>query len=174
MSQFFNLNTIVNAVLFQILWFAAILGSAKLLMWPSILACVVLAIWQLNPTRRHATDLKLVGAAIFIGLVGDTLLLHFNLFKFTYSFPIAKITPLWIIFMWIGFALTINHSMKWINLHPLLPAILGLIFAPLSYLAGLRLGAVEYLADPLLISVCIGIIWAIAMTILARISTQYS
>jgi len=54
----------------------------------------------------------------------------------------------------------------------LLPPLLGAIFAPLSYLAGLRLGAVEYLADPLLVSVCIAFIWAIAMTILARISIQ--
>lgn len=172
MSQFFTLNTFVNAALFQVLWFAAILGSAKLLMWPSVVACSALAIWQLNPSRRHISDIKLIMVAIVVGLVSDTFLLQLNLFKFTYPFPIEGIAPLWILLLWVGFALTINHSMKWLNSRSWLPAVLGAIFAPLSYLAGQRLGAVEYLADPLLISVCIGAVWAVAMTVLANIPTQ--
>ncbi len=172
MSQFFNLNTFVNAILFQVLWFAAVIGSAKLLMWPSLIACSALAVWQLNPSRRHTGDLKLIGVAIILGLISDTLVLQLNLFQFIYPFPFVGVTPLWILLMWIGLAMTINHSLKFISRHPLLPPLLGAIFAPLSYLAGLRLGAVEYLADPLLVSVCIAFIWAIAMTILARISIQ--
>ena len=173
MNQFFNSNVIINAVLFQILWFAAILGSAHSLIWPSLLACSLLAIWQLNPMRRQASDFILIPVAIVIGLIIDTLLLQLKLFKFTYPFPFEGISPLWIILLWVGFAMTINHSLKWLNLHPLLPALVGAIFAPLSYLAGLRLGAVEYLADPLLVSISIGAIWAIAMTIIARIPTRF-
>lgn len=170
MTKFLNWRVLVNAALFQILWFAAIMGSAKLLIWPSILGCLLLVVWQLHPKRKHAGDIKLVGVAIVLGLIIDTLLLQLNLYEFTYPFPFEGISPLWIILMWIGFALTVNHSMKWLELHPLLPALMGGIFAPLSYLAGLRLGAVEYLAGPLLISICISITWAIAMTILFRVA----
>jgi len=119
MSQFFNLNTFVNAILFQVLWFAAVIGSAKLLMWPSLIACSALAVWQLNPSRRHTGDLKLIGVAIILGLISDTLVLQLNLFQFIYPFPFVGVTPLWILLMWIGLAMTINHSLKFISRHTL-------------------------------------------------------
>jgi len=172
MRKFLTGNVFINAALFQILWFAAILGSAKLMLWPSVVACTVLAIWQLHPARKHASDIMLVCVAILLGLVIDTFLLQLDLYQFTYPFPVEGISPLWIILMWIGFALTVNHSMKWLELHALLPALMGAVFAPLSYLAGLRLGAIEYFADPLVVSAWISVSWAIALTILARIPNK--
>ncbi len=170
MKQLFNRHIIVNAVLFQLLWFAAVIGSAKGFVWPYLLFSTLLIVWQLHPSHRHPSDLKVVAVAVVLGLIIDTLFLQFNVFKFADSFPVEGISPLWIILLWVGFALTVNHSMQWLNKHPLLPALAGAIFAPLSYLAGLRLGAVEYHIDPLLVSAFISVPWALALTILYTIA----
>ena len=63
--------------------------------------------------------------------------------------------PSWILALWLGFALTVNHSLGWLQEKPWLAALLAALFAPVSYLAGERLGAVT-VANPsglLLVSV---------------------
>jgi hypothetical protein len=126
--------------------------------------------WQLHPDRRHGNDLLVLIAAILLGLIIDTSWTIFGLMEFTDPRPVHPIAPLWILIMWVGFALTVNHSMAWMKEHRWLPAILGFIGGPLAYFAGLRLGAVEYLVDPWFVSTILGIVWAIALTILVKIS----
>ena len=46
--------------------------------------------------------------------------------------------------MWIGFATTINHSLKWIKNNYFLAFIMGFIFGPLSYLTGEKFGAIQF------------------------------
>lgn len=170
MKRFFSKPLIINAILFQVTWFACVLGSAKGLVWPAILSCLALIIYQLQPNHRHPSDLKLVGLGIAIGLVTDTAWIQLEFMNFTEQSPFEEITPIWVIILWIAFALTVNHSLSWLNKHPVLPAAAGLVFAPFSYLAGLKLGAVEYLNDVVLVSACLGITWAITMTILVQAS----
>jgi len=165
-----RLSIIVNAILFQITWFACVIGSTYNLILPGALACMALFIWQWSPKRRHPTDGLLVITSIILGLSVDSLWLQLELFSFTYQWPIEGVAPAWIIILWIGFALTINHSLGWLKMHPLLPALMGLIGGPLSYLAGAKLGAMNYQADHLLICASLGIVWAIALTLLYLIS----
>lgn len=161
---------IINAILFQITWFACALGSAHNLLWPALISCCVLAAYQLHNKRRHDTDLKLVAIAIVLGLLIDSSWLQLNLISYSAQAPFSGIAPLWIITLWIGFALTINHSLSWLSQHPLLPAISGLIFAPLSYFAAEKLGAISFIAEPIVIIITLGVAWAIAMSILVRAS----
>ena len=170
MTKLMRLPVLVNAGLFQGLWFAAVLGSANGLLWPSIAICTALLAWQLHPSNRHPNDLKVVLVAVAMGLVVDSLWVSAGLLEFTDQRPIQGISPLWIMALWVGFALTINHSLSWLKNHPLLPILSGGIGGPLSYYAGLRFGAVEYLADPLLVTVCLAVAWAAEMVILVRVS----
>jgi len=160
---------IINAALFQITWFACVVGSAEGLSWPAFAACAVLAIYQLQAKRRHVTDLKLVLVSIVLGLIVDTLWVQSGVLIFTDQRPFAALAPAWIIALWVGFALTINHSLAWLDRTPLLPAVVGAIGGPMSYLAGLKLGAVEYQQGIALISVYLAVAWAISLTILVRV-----
>lgn len=161
---------IINAVLFQITWFACALGSANNLLWPALLACGVLAAYQLNNKNRHSSDLRLIAISVALGLVIDTIWVQLNLIGYSAHVPFENIAPLWIIVLWVGFAMTINHSLSWLDKHPLLPAICGLIFAPLAYFGGVKFGALHFIGDPIIITVALGIAWAIAMTILVNAS----
>lgn len=163
---------IINAVLFQITWFACALGSANNALWPAILSCSALAAYQLQNKHRHHNDVKLIVIAIALGLIIDSAWIQLNFITYAAQFPATGIAPLWIIILWIGFALTINHSLSWLDKHPLLPALSGLIFAPLSYFAGVKFGAINFIASPIIVSVALGIAWAIAMTIMVKISKR--
>jgi len=163
---------IVNAVLFQIAWFSSVIGSAHNLLWPGILSCIAFILWQLSPERRHPSDLHLICTAIILGLIVDTLWLQLGFITFSNHWPVNNISPAWMITLWVAFALTINHSLAWLKQHPLLPALMGLIGGPLSYMAGEKLGAVNYQSDSLLICSSIGIVWAIALTTLYIISIK--
>jgi len=167
-------SIIINAVLFQLTWFACVIGSANQLTWPGVLACFCLFLWQWSPQRRHPGDGVLVASAIIFGLIIDTFWVQSGLFSFTYNWPIPGMAPAWIIILWIGFALTINHSLSWLKTHPLLPALMGLIGGPLSYLAGVKFGAMELKADHVLVCSSLGIVWAIALTLLYLISLKTS
>jgi hypothetical protein len=170
MQKLLNKSTIINAVMFQTLWFACVVGSANKLLWPSIVAGIVMLFWQLSPARRHRTDLLVLLAAILLGLIIDTGWTIFGVMEFTDPRPVQPIAPIWILIMWVGFALTINHSMMWMQKHALMPALLGFVGGPMAYYAGLKLGAVEFLLDFWTVIALLGVVWAIALTILVKIS----
>lgn len=160
----------MNAGLFQIVWFACVLGGAKGLLWPALLSFTVLAIWQLPKNRRHSSDVKLILCAIVLGLIFDSLWVLLGFMSYVDQRPFSMLAPAWIIILWMGFALTINHSLTWMNRHPLLPAFLGAVCGPSSYLAGMKLGAVEYQADVILISACLAVSWGFSVWLLVRLS----
>lgn len=162
----------MNAGLFQIVWFACVLGGAKGLLWPAIVSFAVLAIWQLPAKRRHSSDLKLLVAAIVLGLIFDSLWVQLGFLNYVEQRPLSMLAPAWIIILWMGFALTINHSLTWMNSHPLLPLFLGAVCGPTSYLAGMKLGAVEYQADMVLISACLAVSWGFSVWFLVHLSLE--
>ena len=172
MTKLISANVLVNAALFQIVWLCCVIGSAYGLTWPAALSFAALAVWQLAPSRRAQSDLQLLSIALILGIIVDSLWVQLGFLDYTTDGPVTGFAPLWILFLWLGFALTVNHSLAWLKLHPLLPASMGLIGGPLSYYAGLRFGAVEYLVDPLLISVSLGIAWALTMVILVTLSDR--
>ena len=171
MKNLLTLPVFINAAIFQILWFACVLGGAKNLLWPSVLMGIVMVVWQLHPNNRHENDFAMVIAAIILGLVVDTSWTIFGLMEFKDPRPMAPFAPGWILIMWIGFALTVNHSLAWLSNHRLLPPLFGFVGGPLAYYAGLKLGAVEYLANFWLVSLLLGIVWSISLTILVKIGT---
>jgi len=165
---------VINATLFQVTWFSCVIGSAKQLIWPAIISCLALMIWQLAPSRRHISDLKLVAIAIFLGIIIDSLWVQIGFFDYTDQRPITSLAPAWIIILWVGFALTVNHSLAWLKAHPILPFLMGFIGGPSSYFAGQKLGAVTYMADTLTVSLSLAIAWALSLVILFRISLVLS
>ena len=167
-----NKDKLINAGLFQGLWFSAVYGSAHGLIWPCILFLAALMWWQLAPSRRADSDIKLIGIALLIGLIIDSMWINMDVMKFTDQTPINWLSPAWILALWVGFALTINHSMSWLKIHPLIPALLGMISAPLSYYAGKKFGAVEYNHDTLLVSAYIGIAWCVALPLIVKFSDE--
>jgi len=160
------MSKLQNAIFFQITWFACVFGSANNLIWPGLLCCAAFTVWQLSPSRRHINDFKLVWLACIIGIVIDTAWVQLGFFHYEQHWPHSAVAPIWIIALWVAFALSINHSLKWLRTHPALPALMGAIGAPLSYWAGQRMGAISFTDKPLLVLGCLALTWAIALSFL--------
>ena len=61
-------------------------------------------------------------------------------------------------------ASTLNDSLVWLRQKPVLGAVLGSIGGPLSYVAGIRLGAADWGSSPQMWGVClISLIWTLAI-----------
>ena len=155
---------IANFVLFQVGWFACILGGASGHVAASVLfslTLVAISVWQ-TPFKKNLLELFIkIG---LYGLVGDTLLLQLGLLQFTSPVPFTFLSPIWMLSLWILFASTLNQSMAWLSGKPLMGALVGAIFGPLSYIAGVEMGAANW-GNRLQAIVLIGFIWAIGMPI---------
>ena len=164
---------LINAALFQITWFACALGAAAGMVWPSIASCAILALYQLQASRRHPSDINLMVAAAMLGIIIDSAWIQFGLISYATPSPFSGFAPTWIIALWIAFALSINHSLAWLKAHPLLPAAAGLVCAPLSYIAGEKLNALSFVDDTMLVCCLLGIVWALALILLVRLSEAF-
>lgn len=172
-KQFTVRQKIANFVLFQVGWFTCIFGGASGHVVASVLfslALVAISVWQ-TPFKKNA--LALFGKIGLYGLVGDTLLLQLGFLEFNSPVPFAFLSPMWMWTLWILFASTLNQSMAWLLGKPLMGALLGVIFGPLSYIAGVELGAASW-GNKLQAIVLIGLIWAIGMPIFLFWAQQVS
>jgi len=166
-------NNIINFLALQVNWFVAIYGAAKGVIWPCVLITTLFVGWQLNKKRRHPTDIRLVLWVIPIGLLLDSIWQLAGLVQYASS-PLAPLAPLWLLMLWITFALTFNHSLSWLKPKRIYAALLGLIFSPLSYWGGSRLGGMVYLENIWLVSAILGIAWAGVMYLLIHQSNYSS
>lgn len=155
------MNNIINFIAFQVIWLIAVIGAANEFIWPTIIAVFGFVIWQLSPKRRHPNDIRFVIYAIIFGLILDSIWQMSGLIKFKLALP--YIAPVWILLLWVTFALTFNHSLTWLKKNAYFPIIFGLIGAPLSYYAGTRLQAISYPEGALFISILLSASWALVI-----------
>lgn len=154
--------TVYNFVAYQLAWFAVVLGAAHGHAWEgTAVALLVTAVhlWL----RREPVEVRLVCAACVIGLVIDSTLAATGQVRFASasSLPIA---PFWMLGLWIAFATTLNHSLRWLMRRPAVAALGGAVFGPLAYLAGEKLGALS-LPSPMTSLPQLAILWAAVMVV---------
>jgi hypothetical protein len=162
---------VINFVLFQLGWFACVLGAANGRPWLGPLVVLVAVAVHLLRARRPMPELRLVLYAMLLGLVADSLLLATGWLRYPSGLWLPGLAPYWIVAMWALFATTLNLSLGWLRGRPLLAALTGAIGGPLSYLAGQKLGGIELLA-PLPALVALALVWAVAMPLLAWLALR--
>jgi predicted DCC family thiol-disulfide oxidoreductase YuxK len=88
------------------------------------------------------------------------------------SYPSAStpLPPIWIISLYPLFSLLINHSLSFLKSSPFIAFIVGFIAAPLSYLAGVKMGGALF-PHPLLSTwSVIGVLWGLFLVLLTAIA----
>lgn len=164
----------INFIAFQLVWFAAVGGASYGHAWAGPLAFVVFAVAHFAIAPRVNGDLRLLLVASALGALADSLMAASGLAVYAAPIPSAHLAPVWIIALWAGFALTLNHSLAWMTRRPLLAAVLGATLGPLSYLgAGRFWGAVSF-GEPLLRSmVVLGVCWFVALLVLCQLAVRW-
>lgn len=136
---------VINFVVFQAGWFACILGAAHGWPWGGSLVVALIVAGHIACAARPLEELKLVMAALAIGLVWENLLMALGLVDFVSGKSVEHLAPVWILLMWALFAITLNLSLRWLKGRWLLATVMGAVAGPLSYAAGVRMGAAVFL-----------------------------
>ena len=178
MKRPFTFNTqtgriIVNAIFMQIGWFATAFSVADGRPWigPLVISLYLLLhfIWSPAPKR----ELQYILLAGLIGTGIDSLKKATGLITYLSDVPdIAWLAPIWITTLWLMFATTFQASLKWTQDRYLIAGILGGIFAPLNYLAGVRLGGIIFNYNTALTMTILILIWAIVTPGLAWLAKK--
>ncbi len=161
-----NRNNWVNMLWMQILWFSAVLGAVGGQLWLASMLLIGFVFWEFRPARRVYGDFQLILVAVLFGLILDTTWVRLGWLEYAGASALSELAPLWILFLWAGLALTINHSLVWLQSRLILAALLGAVFSPLSYLAAARFGAVTIVSEPEGLFIALSLSWAIALPLL--------
>jgi len=155
-----------NAVLFQGLWLAAVLGASLGRQWPALvmlLALVALAVGS-GASWRAAGRMALAG--LLAGMLAERVWLSLGLIEYRLAWsPVWP--PVWIMVLWVAFAMSLNHSLAWLQGRVWLAAVFGAIGSVGSVLAGVRWGAASAPAGWLPLAVWYGLVWALLVPALA-------
>lgn len=162
-----------NFLGYQAAWFVAVGFAARGLAWPGIVACLgfAAASWWYSPLRR--SDLRLVIAALACGLLLDGTLAATG--WLTYAAPQPAVpAPLWIVAIWVAFAMTLQHSLQWVLSRPVLAVAFGIIGGPLAYWGASRGFNAVVFSMPAQATLTLALGWGIAMAVLAAVVRKSS
>lgn len=162
---------LTNFVLFQVAWFACVLGGANGLPWFGIAVVALVVAVHLRWAARPGREALLLVAAGGIGALWDGLLSGFGWLVYPSGIVATWLAPIWIIAMWIAFATTFNRSLGWLKGRWYLATGLGAIGGPLAYAAGAGLGGVSF-PDPPLAMVVLAGGWAFLMPLLLALAAR--
>lgn len=149
---------VLNFILFQIAWFACVLGAANAKPWLGVLITTVIVVWHLAQVNNLSNELKLMVYTIAIGAFLDQALLSFNLVNYLHHGWHQAIVPMWILALWLAFSTTLNMSLAWMQTRYHIGFVFGMIGGPLAYLAAEKLGAVIVTSQLSYVMLAIG--WA--------------
>ena len=165
-------NVLLNVAAFQIGWFSCVLGAAQGWPWAGVTVAIAVVVLHLVLAPRPAVELRLIGLALAIGALWDSLLVQLGWIAYPNETLITGAAPLWILALWALFTTTLNVSMRWLKLRVLPAIVLGALCGPLSYWAAARLGAVQFV-EPVAIMVALALGWALIMPLLMWFSMRF-
>ena len=153
-----------NFVFFQVGWFACVLGAAhQQVLWAVLgsLAYIAFHIWRCPNSQQ---EFSLLAKVLLYGIATDSLIMYLGLIDFQDAWPSPLVSPAWMWALWLLVASTLNSSLSWLRKNPILGSVLGAICGPLSYEAGIRLGAANWVSGAQIVGIClISLVWAIAI-----------
>ena len=151
-----NLWIWFQAISFQVIWLATVLGGNR---WLWIPLCILLLHFTLSPRCRQ--DLQVLLLA-FVGITTDIMLTQLGFFKFDEW-------PLWLLVLWFAFVLNFGHSLIFLRRLPLAwLALIGALGGCSAYLASWKLGAVEFPYDLWVTSGVLLAVWAMILPVLIK------
>jgi hypothetical protein len=164
---------VLNLLGYQAVWFAAVAGAGEGLPWAGPLAAVVFTAVTLALGGQRKADLRSLALALPIGFLLDSAFAASGWLRYAQAWPWAWAAPVWIWALWAGFALTFNHSLRYLGTRPGLAALLGLLGGPFSYwIAASSFDAVDFGVAPGRVMIALGLAWAAALPALLLLNRR--
>lgn len=128
------------------------------------LTVLLILIYHFAVTKERRPDFVLCVSLGIIGTLVDSSYVWMGMLSYQggyASLPMAA--PLWITSLWSLYAVSVNHSLSWLRLSPVLAITLGAAGAISSYLVGIKLEVVKSNWDEPLSLGVIGLVWAVVV-----------
>ena len=156
------MKNLFNILMFQGAWFALVLAGNHAAFWLLPILAIHLLLQQ-----RPLVELSLIAVASAVGIVADTLIFNLGGYQFTSNVQIEflgiAVIPWWLMCLWLFFCATLRHSLAFLQQKKLLSSILAAVSGPLSYFAGMKLGAVNF-GWPIAVMIAVlALLWAILL-----------
>jgi hypothetical protein len=165
------MNWIVNAILFQLCWVAFVGGAGRGCWWLGFVVLAPFALWQLKVSARPRADALLFAIAALLGFAVDSALAMSGVLSYATPVPWSQLAPVWIVGLWAGFGLTLNHSMAFLQTRPWLALLLGGLAGPFAYWVAARAWSAVALNGPMWRSMlALGVAWALITPALAKLA----
>ena len=162
----------LNVLLYEVGWFACVLGAAYGRPWLGISIALLLVGVHLLLTTDRPNQVRLLLVALCVGIVVDSSLLALGVYRFPSGSIVDWLPPVWMSVLWLQFATTFRYCLKWLSGRYVLSAWLAFLGAPLAFLGGERLGAISF-AEPRIQNLLIlAIFWGVAMPLLIYASDR--
>ena len=162
------MGLVINVTAFKLGWLSSVFGGAQQLPWLGPLVVLVAISIHLLRAERPRPEFMLILSAGLMGAFFDSLLVAAGWVTFPSGMFSETLAPYWIITMWMLFATTINLSFRWMRGRPWLAIAFGFVGGPLAYLAGHKIGGIQFVDQAMALGV-LAIGWAIIMPVLVRL-----
>ncbi|WP_329891800.1 DUF2878 domain-containing protein [Stenotrophomonas sp. SMYL11] len=152
----------------QLVWLCAVAGAGRGWQWPALLAATIYIGSQLLTSPQPRLDLRLLMLALVCAWLVDATAAASGTVRYAAA-PLGWAPPPWIMALWAAFAMTLTASMRFLQRHPALPALFGLLLAPLAYLSAARgFDAVQFADQTWSGMLVLGMGWSIALSLLCQ------
>lgn len=165
------IKVFINFVLFQIAWFACVVGAAKGMPLAGVIITLIVMAWHFSQVKQVKPEALLMLSALIIGGAFDQAMLSFQLVNYMHHGWSVSLVPVWILALWLAFTTALNVSLRWMRGNVLIAVIFGAVGGPLAYLGASKLGAVTLAGTTSYVALSIG--WAIITPLLLNISTRF-
>ena len=130
-------KTLINLGLFQLGWMVCVLGGNLYAVVYTLLA-LSLHYWLVLDDQR---EWRLIAAVVVVGCLWDIAMAQSGVIRYGGGW-LAGIPP-WLVCLWVLFATTFMHSLRWLRSFPWLAAVLAATLGPASYWFGANIADAE-------------------------------
>lgn len=163
----------INMLFYQATWVSAVASAGNRYWWPGLLVMLAFAAWQLPSSDWPRADAALMGALGVLGFGIDSAFQALGLMHFAAPEGWPDVAPPWMVALWTSFALSLNHSLAFLQGRPLLAAALGCLGAPAAYwAAGRGWHAVAFGEPALPCLALIALLWLLLMPLAACLALR--
>jgi len=166
-------SKIMNALGYQAVWFATLLGASLGHFWLGFLCSLLFAAIMLVFGGKAKADIRIVSIGLILGVAIDSSFAASGWILYAMPWDLVSLAPLWIIALWLSFSFTLNHSMDFLRHNYVVAALFGLLGGPLAYWCADRLfNVIEYGTDMSLVMIGLGVCWACVIPAIFYIDKQ--
>ena len=165
-------EVLLNLALYQLGWFAIVLGAARGRGLEGAALALLLVAAHLCLSRDLQRETALVASAGAVGLAAEGLVGWIGALDYASPDPWILTTPFWVLVLWLQFATLFHQALAWLSGRLALASLLGLVGAPLSFLAGERLGAATFAEPRARAIVALALVWAVALPALVWLADR--